>query len=122
VFWVVMPCSVVLGYRRFGRPCCPQFQFTLKIEAGWSAETVVPHHINTRRYNPEVCKYLHNAVRSQKQETIQSFSQKSAKFQSINKRAPLLTQLQFCSLTHKPGTDMYRSACTARDICNFRFY
>jgi hypothetical protein len=34
----------------------------------------------------------------------------------------LLTQLQFCSLTHKPGTDMYRSACTARDICNFRFY
>jgi hypothetical protein len=22
VFWVVTPCSVVVGYRRFGGPCC----------------------------------------------------------------------------------------------------
>jgi hypothetical protein len=22
VFWVVTPCSVVVGYRRFGEPCC----------------------------------------------------------------------------------------------------
>jgi hypothetical protein len=22
VFWVVTPCSVVVGYERFGRPCC----------------------------------------------------------------------------------------------------
>jgi len=21
-FWVVMPCSVVVGYQRFGGPCC----------------------------------------------------------------------------------------------------
>jgi len=22
VFWVVTPCSVVVGYQRFGEPCC----------------------------------------------------------------------------------------------------
>jgi len=22
VFWLVMPCSVTVGYRCFGRPCC----------------------------------------------------------------------------------------------------
>jgi len=22
VFWVVSPCNVVVGYRRFGSPCC----------------------------------------------------------------------------------------------------
>jgi len=26
VLWVVTPCSVVVGYRRFGRPCCLHVQ------------------------------------------------------------------------------------------------
>jgi hypothetical protein len=26
VFWVVMLCSVVVGYQRFGRPCCLHLQ------------------------------------------------------------------------------------------------
>jgi len=26
IFWVVAPCSVVDGYRRFGRPCCLRLQ------------------------------------------------------------------------------------------------
>jgi hypothetical protein len=32
VFWVVTPCSVAVGHRRFGRPCC------LNIEATGSPE------------------------------------------------------------------------------------
>jgi hypothetical protein len=26
VFWVVIPSSVVMGYHRFGRPCCLHLQ------------------------------------------------------------------------------------------------
>jgi hypothetical protein len=26
LFWVVMPCSVVVGYQRFGGPCCFHLQ------------------------------------------------------------------------------------------------
>jgi len=26
VFWVVKPCSVVVAYQRFGKPCCLRFQ------------------------------------------------------------------------------------------------
>jgi hypothetical protein len=26
VFWVVTPCSVVVGYKCFGGPCCLRFQ------------------------------------------------------------------------------------------------
>jgi hypothetical protein len=26
VFWVVTPCIVVVGYQRFGSPCCLHFQ------------------------------------------------------------------------------------------------
>jgi hypothetical protein len=30
VFWVVTPCSVVVGYQGFGGPCCLHIHFTLK--------------------------------------------------------------------------------------------
>jgi len=26
VFWVMTPCSVAVGYHRFGEPCCLHFQ------------------------------------------------------------------------------------------------
>jgi hypothetical protein len=37
VFWVVIPCSVVVGYRRFGDPCYH----------------IGTYHNITRRHNPE---------------------------------------------------------------------
>jgi hypothetical protein len=34
VFWVVMPCSVVAGYQRFGGPCCLHLQGTGDMKLG----------------------------------------------------------------------------------------
>jgi len=39
VFWVVTPCSVVVGYQRFGGLSCLHLHFTLKMEAARPAET-----------------------------------------------------------------------------------
>jgi hypothetical protein len=44
VFWVVTPCSDVVGYRRFGGPCC--------------SETLVSYHSTPRRHNPETSTRL----------------------------------------------------------------
>jgi len=41
VFWVVTPCSVVVGYQRFRGPCC------LHIKG------VLSYHNTTRHHNPE---------------------------------------------------------------------
>jgi hypothetical protein len=38
VFWVVMPCSVVGGYHRFGGPCCLHLQ---------GEEGILPQHYTT---------------------------------------------------------------------------
>jgi len=46
VFWVVMPCSVVVGHRRFGGPCCLHLQ------------VLVNYHNSTRRQNPEDLDFL----------------------------------------------------------------
>jgi hypothetical protein len=34
VFWIVTPCSVVVGYRRFGGPCCLHLQ-VFQVEVFW---------------------------------------------------------------------------------------
>jgi hypothetical protein len=56
VFWFVIACSVVAGYRRFGDPCC------LKMEAAWTFEVLVPCHnpedldLKLRRGSLKTCK------------------------------------------------------------------
>jgi hypothetical protein len=45
VFWILTPCSGVVGYQRF--------YSALEMEAAWSPETLVSCHNATRRHSPE---------------------------------------------------------------------
>jgi hypothetical protein len=47
VFWVVTPCSVVAGYRRFRGPYC------LHLQGGGISETLIYYSNTTRRHNQE---------------------------------------------------------------------
>jgi len=47
VFWVVMPCSVVVGYHCFGRPCCLHFKGEDSFISLW----------NQRQHGPLKCLY-----------------------------------------------------------------
>jgi hypothetical protein len=49
VFWVVMPCSVVVGYQCFRGSC----QLHPEGEVLWTSETFLSYHKITGRHNPE---------------------------------------------------------------------
>jgi hypothetical protein len=51
-FWVVTPCSVVVGYQRFGGPCCLHLQGEVTMEAAEYSETLTSY-ITTQRYNSQ---------------------------------------------------------------------
>jgi hypothetical protein len=53
VFWVVTPCTVVVGYQRLRGPYCLHFRYILKVEAARSYHTLVSYHIITRCHIPE---------------------------------------------------------------------
>jgi len=70
VFWLVMLCSVVVGYQHFGGPCClhllvvrlcsvaVRYQcfggpFMLKMEAARSSETLILYCNTIWHHNPE---------------------------------------------------------------------
>jgi hypothetical protein len=58
VFWVVVPCSVAVGYQRFEGPYTSTS--TLKMEAARSSETLLSNHHTTRHNNPANLEfYLH---------------------------------------------------------------
>jgi len=50
VFWVVMPCSVVVGQENFREPCC--IHLHSEMEAASYSETV-SYHSTTWHHNPE---------------------------------------------------------------------
>jgi hypothetical protein len=61
VFWVVTPCSVVVGYQHFRGPCCLKLEGEVK--AGWASEMLVSYH-NNEDLDLEVSeKYLYNALK-----------------------------------------------------------
>jgi hypothetical protein len=50
-FWVLTSCRVVVAYQCFVSLCC--LQFTLKMEAEWTSETVIAYNNSARRHNPK---------------------------------------------------------------------
>jgi hypothetical protein len=54
VFWVVTPCSVVVGYQqRFRDPCCLHLHNPEDLEVTLTSKTLVSYQNTTWRHNPE---------------------------------------------------------------------
>jgi len=58
VFWVVMPCSDVVGYRRFGGPCCLHLHHSSSALGRW------------RRQGPPKSDYLASQLRKLRLEIV----------------------------------------------------
>jgi hypothetical protein len=78
VFWVLTPCSVVVGYQRLRGSCFFHHQGEVT-SIGWSSETVVSYHKITRRHIPEDLD-----LNSRKRFIVQSFG-------TISKRSTTFT-------------------------------
>jgi len=58
--WAVTPCSVAVGYRLFGEPCCLNLHFNVKMEAVSSPNTLVSYRNTTWGHRPQhLDLYLH---------------------------------------------------------------
>jgi hypothetical protein len=57
VFWVVTPCSVVIGYQRNVGILSHLAAFTLKMEAAMFSETLAFYHSTIRRHSPEELRF-----------------------------------------------------------------
>jgi len=64
VLWVVMPCSVVVGYQRFGGPRCLHLQGKLRQRG--LLKLWHPYHNATHRHNPEDLDLKHHRRESLK--------------------------------------------------------
>jgi hypothetical protein len=53
IFWVVTPCSDVVGCQRFGGPCCLHLQGEGRMNAARPSDNLVSYHITTQCRNPE---------------------------------------------------------------------
>jgi hypothetical protein len=49
LFWIVMPCDVVVGYQLVRGPCCQR----LKTEVALTSEALLSYQNTIRRHNPE---------------------------------------------------------------------
>jgi hypothetical protein len=52
LFWVLIPCSVVVEYQHFRGSCCFHLHFILKMEAAQFSK-MVSYHNTTWNQNPE---------------------------------------------------------------------